>query len=465
MLPKFSPGVRRLVVASLFATPVAHVPALQAQQAEKSNGMSLMMTGPLGVPMSRIGSGTSWLPDSAPMYGSMKSVGGWGVMSHFSVFVQGNSQGGPRGDSQFGSLNWGMLGASHALAGGRLQLRGMMSVDVATVGGQGYPLLLQTGESYKGQALHDRQHPHDLFMEIAAIYDRALTETVAMQLYLAPAGEPATGPVAFPHRASAAADPFATIAHHWQDATHVSFGVATAALYTRQLKIEGSLFNGREPDDTRTNLDYRKAKLDALAARVTFNPNGQTSITASYANIPDAEVAHEGESLRRATASLLHSQSRADNGSVSIALIVGANALTHEKWSPSVTAEALRDFRGKTTLFARAEVVRKSGEDLVVSLHENPNTFLPPRGYVAETTEFTVSAITLGAVRELTTGKLGSLGLGGRGTLNIVPSSLSKTYGSRTPVGGAIYLRWRPSRMASMSGMAGMDHTQHMHGR
>lgn len=426
--------------------------------------MTLMMSGPLGIPMSRIGSGTSWLPDSAPMYGAMKSVGNWGVMSHFSVFVQGDAQGGPRGDSQFGSLNWGMLGASHALAGGRLQLRGMMSVDAITVGGKGYPLLLQTGESYKGKALHDRQHPHDLFMEIAAVYDRALTEKVAMQLYVAPAGEPATGPVAFPHRPTAAADPLATISHHWQDATHVSFGVATAALYTRQLKIEGSLFNGREPDDTRTNLDYRNAKLDALSARVTFNPGGQTSVSASYANIPDAEVAHEGESLRRATASVLHSRSFADNGSLSLALIVGANALAHEQWSPSVTGEALRDFRGKTTVFARGEVVRKSGEDLVVDVHDTPNIFLRPVGYVAQEHEYTLSSLTIGAVRDLATGKLGSLGLGARGTVNFVPSSLSEIYGSRTPVGGAVYLRWRPSRMTSMTGMKGMDHSQHMRG-
>jgi len=462
MPPKYSPGARRLGAALLLAGIIASAPSLLlAQKPESPNGMSLMMTGPLGLPMSRIGSGTAWLPDSAPMYGSMRSVGQWGVMSHFSVFVQGNAQGGPRGDTQFGSLNWGMLGATHSLAGGRLQLRGMMSVDAFTVGGKGYPLLLQTGESYNGEALHDRQHPHDLFMEIAAVYDRALTDNVAMQLYLAPAGEPASGPVAFPHRPTAVADPFATISHHWQDATHVSFGVATAAVYTRRLKIEGSLFNGREPDDTRTNLDYRRAKLDALAARVTFNPDGRTAMSASFANLPDAEVKHAGESLRRATASVLHTQSRADNGSLSLALIVGANALEQEHWSPSVTAEALRDFRGKMTVFARGEVVRKSSEELVVTLAENPKTLPLPVGDKVHDNGFTLSTFTLGAVRELSAGKLGLLGLGARGTLNLVPKSLSATYGSRTPVGGAVYLRWRPSRMRSVSGMADM---KHMHG-
>ena len=202
--------------------------------------MSSAMTDPLGLPMTRIGSGTAWLPDSAPMYGVMRGAGAWMFMLHGTVFVQQIVQRGPRGDSQFGSLNWGMVNAMRPLAGGRLQLRAMTSLDAGTVGGKGYPLLLQTGESYRGQSIHDRQHPHDLFMEIAAVYEHALTNDVALQLYAAPAGEPALGPVAFPHRPSAAADPFATLSHHWQDATHVSFGVLTAGAYTRRVKLEGS---------------------------------------------------------------------------------------------------------------------------------------------------------------------------------------------------------------------------------
>ncbi len=427
--------------------------------------MTLMMRGPLDVPMSRLGSGTSWLPDSAPMYGVMKSVGGWGIMAHASVFAQYDAQGGRRGSSQFGSINWGMLGASHALAGGRLQLRGMASLEPFTVGGSGYPLLLQSGESYKGQSIHDRQHPHDLFMELAVVYDRALTRDVAFQLYAAPVGEPAVGPVAFPHRPSASADPFASIGHHWQDATHVSFGVATAALYTRTVKLEASLFNGREPDDIRTNFDYARAKLDAVAFRATFNPDGFTSLSASAARIPDAESAHPGEAIRRVTASMLRSRTSSAGRMASLALIVGANSVGGEHWTPAVTAEVLHDVWPKTSLFLRGEVVQKSGEELLV---DTPPQIAPAPIVDSHPPEYVVSALSLGAVRELTSGSSGSLSFGLRGTLNIVPETLRALYGSRTPLGAVVYLRWRPSRMSmaamsDMPGMKGMHDMKTMH--
>ncbi len=421
-----------------------------------SDGMALMMRGPLDLPMSRTGSGTSWLPDSAPMFGVMRSVGSWGIMAHASVFAQANAQGGARGETQLGSLNWAMAGATHALAGGRLQLRGMVSADALTVGGKGYPLLLQTGETYRGEAIHDRQHPHDVFMEIAAVYDRAIARNLAFQLYAAAAGEPASGPVAFPHRPSAAADPFATLAHHWQDATHVSFGVLTGALYSRRVKLEASLFNGREPDDVRTNLDYRGARLDAIAGRVTVNATPFSSFSASYANMPDAEVKHPGEAVQRATASWLHSRPRAENGSLSVALIAGANAVEREHWTSSVSAELLRDFRGRTTVFARGELVQKSEEELALPSESHAGS---PKDDEHEET-FRIASMTVGVVRELLTGKRGMLGLGVRGTVNLVPSTIQNVYGSRTPVGGAIYLRWRPSRM----NIGGMQDDHSMHG-
>ena len=409
--------------------------------------MSSAMTDPLGLPMTRIGSGTAWLPDSAPMYGVMRGAGAWMFMLHGTVFVQQIVQRGPRGDSQFGSLNWGMVNAMRPLAGGRLQLRAMTSLDAGTVGGKGYPLLLQTGESYRGQSIHDRQHPHDLFMEIAAVYEHALTNDVALQLYAAPAGEPALGPVAFPHRPSAAADPFATLSHHWQDATHVSFGVLTAGAYTRRVKLEGSLFNGREPDDIRTNLDFHGARLDSYAGRLTVSPTPALAVSASFGRLADAEKAHPGEVVRRAVASMLWSRSLADSGSASVALIMGGNAVEHEDWSRSAALEGLVDIRGRLQLFARAEVVEKSAEELNFGAH-------------AASATYRVGHISLGLLREMPLGRAGRAGLGARVTMNLVPDALSAAYGSRLPLGAAVYLRWRTSRMI-MGGMNGMDHMHH----
>src|SRR6266850_1933961 len=184
-----------------------------------------MHEGPLGIPETRMGSGTSWLPDASPMHAAHHTLGRSTLMLH--------GKGGSRGSNQLGIVNWGMVAASRPLGGGQLQLRAMLSAEPWTIGSRGYPLLVQSGESYQGAPLHDRQHPHDLFMELAALYERPVAGNLGLSLYLAPVGEPAVGPVAFPHRPSAADDPLAPISHHWQDGTHITFGVVTVGVFTR----------------------------------------------------------------------------------------------------------------------------------------------------------------------------------------------------------------------------------------
>ena len=149
-----------------------------------------------------------------------------------------------------------------------------------TIPGDGFPQLLQTGESYHGVHLHDRQHPHDFVMEASFTIRHPLSDWLGAELYLAPVGEPALGPTAFMHRASAEGDPFPPISHHWQDSTHISFGVATAALYTKQVKLEASWFNGREPDDNRWNFDFDT--LDSFSVRLSANPVRPVSLQVSY---------------------------------------------------------------------------------------------------------------------------------------------------------------------------------------
>jgi hypothetical protein len=186
-----------------------------------------MMTGQLGIPQSREGSGTSWLPDASPMYAVHSQAGPWSLMFHGNVFLQYIDEGGERGESQIGSVNWLMGMAQRPLGGGALALRAMVSAEPFTVGECGFPQLLQSGESCNGEPLHDRQHPHDLFMELAAKYDRALTDRVGVEVYGGPVAEPALGPTAFPHRPSSMPYPSAPISHHWLDASHISFGSVT----------------------------------------------------------------------------------------------------------------------------------------------------------------------------------------------------------------------------------------------
>src|SRR3569832_2187808 len=304
----------------------SHDTASRDTAAAPTGDMEERMAGVLGIPPTRLGSGTSWQPQAAPHYGWHFVRGSWSLMIHGVAYAEYDRQLGARGDDQFGSINWGMLMAMHSLWGGMRHLHGMRSAEPATIGSEGYPLLLQSGESYRGSPLHDRQHPHDLFMETAAIYEHPVADNLALSLYVAPVGEPAIGPVAFPHRPSAASDPLAPLGHHWQDATHITFGVLTLGMFSRTWKEEGSIFNGREPDEHRTDIEVRK--LDSYAARIFYNPDAHWSYSVSTAYLASPEVLHPEESLHRYGASIMNTRLLGARGEWNSSLIYGANAVS-----------------------------------------------------------------------------------------------------------------------------------------
>ena len=389
----------------------------------------------------------SQVPAAVPLPAVDFASGAWKLMVQGAAFAQFDGQGGPRGGEQLGSTNWGMLMASHALAGGELQLRTMLSLDALGVTGFGYPLLLQSGEEYHGAPLHDRQHPHDAFMELGALYQRHVSNAVGVSFYAAPAGEPALGPTAFMMRPSAMDNPVAPIGHHWQDVTHVSFGVLTAGLFTKRWKLEGSWFNGRESDDQRWNFD--PIRLDSWSGRLSFAPGAHWSMSASYGYLNSPEQLEPAVSEHRATLSVAHGMLVGDAGEWSSSLIWGGNTRDGESLSNSLLAESEFSPDGRNSFIARAEYVQKSASELVVDI--------APFNFASER-RFDVSEISLGYVRELTTWRSGTLGVGVLGTLNFVPSTLRAAYGSSTPAGAVLFVRVRLRRTA----MPGMDHMDGM---
>ena len=442
--------MRSIVTGSMAALLVFLVTMVRPANAQMDMQQSPQMhAGPLGIPETRMGSGTSWLPDSSPMHAAHYMLGKWTVMLHGLGFVQYDWQGGSRGSNQVGLTNWAMGMATRQVSGGHLQLRAMLSAEPWTIGSRGYPLLVQTGETYNGAPLHDRQHPHDLFMELAALYERGITRNAGISLYLAPVGEPALGPVAFPHRPSASADPLAPLSHHWQDGTHITFGVLTAGLFTHTAKLEASWFNGREPDENRTNFDYSGRRLDSYSARLSVNPGPRWSVAAWYAYVKSPEELHPDESLHRLGAGVSTTQPAGNGGRWSTSLIYGGNdPIGASTLSNSVVLESSLDL-GMNWFFGRAEYVRKSAEDLVISS-------VPP------TTEYDVTSLVLGFLREI--GHVAGLeaGFGVRGSLNFLPRNLEADYGSRTPGGVAVYLRLRPAgRGMKMDAMPGMPEHRH----
>ncbi|MGH9893774.1 MAG: hypothetical protein ACREA0_17680, partial [bacterium] len=242
----------------------------------------------------REASGTAWLPDETPMYGIVRTWKEWEVMLHGNAFVQLLYEPGDRhrtggfGSRQVSSVNWGMVMARRPLGAGRVGLRVMMSGEPWTVADCGFLNLLATGEMCQRDTIHDRQHPHDLFMELAADYDRSLAGSLRWQVYAGLSGEPALGPAGFPHRLSAMPNPVAPISHHWLDSSHITFGLVTTGLYQRRWKAEMSIFNGREPDQNRADLDL--GALDSFSGRLTFLPTNRIALQVSAGHLHEAEA-------------------------------------------------------------------------------------------------------------------------------------------------------------------------------
>ncbi|HWA70736.1 MAG TPA: hypothetical protein VG937_00305 [Polyangiaceae bacterium] len=395
--------------------------------------MDIDTTGPLGIPITRGASGTAWQPDSTPMHALHGMAGGWTLMLHGNVFVGYDSQSSDRGTGRFISTNWLMFMAEHNLGPGAFGARVMLSAEPLTVGGRGYPLLLQTGETWNDAPLHDRQHPHDFFMELALLYTLPVSANVGVQLYVAPAGEPALGPVAFPHRASAMSDPLAPIGHHWQDSTHISYGVLTAGVFMHQVKLEGSWFNGREPDEDRWDVDLRAP--DSYSGRLSFNPDENWSLQGSYGYLSSPEPSEPSLSLHRVTASTTYNRHSGAETNWATTFVVGGNIEQGGSVTPAFLLETNWNLDGHHDLFGRAEYARKTGRDLVL-----PEQLEPSR--------FDMATLALGYVYYF--GHVASFmpGIGARGSINWLDSSLENSYGTRFPMGGMVFAQVLPTAMS-----------------
>jgi len=390
------------------------------------------------LPHAREGSGTSWLPDSSPVYAHHFMADDWMLMLHYSLAAGYDDQWSDRGSRRFTSVNWIMGMATRSLLGGQLTLRTMLSAEPATMGGHlQLPLLLQSGESYGGAPLHDRQHPHDLFMETAALYRHPIGDAFGVEVYGAAAGEPALGPTAFMHRPAGMINPFPPIGHHWQDSTHISFGVITAGVYTRWAKLEGSLFHGREPDEDRWNFDF--GALDSWSGRLSLNPTDQTSFQVSYGYIHSPEALEPDVSLHRVTASATYSAPIRTDGNFAMTALWGRNVESGHA-SDSALAEATLDLDGSNVPFARLEYVQKLGHDLVVP--GDPEA------------KYDVFQAQLGFVRRFTGGPVVPF-IGLTVDVGLVPASLEGVYGTRAPVGAFFFFGLQPPKATG----------SHLHGR
>jgi hypothetical protein len=392
----------------------------------------------LNLPMNRNGSGTGWLPDASPMYGYMLHSSKWMYMFHGNIFLRYNNQDisneGTHGDSKVDAPNWFMaMGQRRVGANGLFHFNAMFSLD-PVFGGSGYPLLFQTGEVYKGKPLVDRQHPHDLFSELSAAYTQSFTKDMDAFVYFGYPGEPALGPVAFMHRTSTLNNPDATLGHHWQDATHITFGVATLGFRYKIVKIDGSVFTGREPNESR--YDFDRPRFDSYSYRVTVNPTNVLSMQISRGFINSPEELDPDEDVTRTTASVTHGMPmNKENYFLSSTFAWGYNDSGENHKENSFTLESNLQL-DRVAIYGKYENIDKAAEELALDQFE-------------ESKIFNITAITLGInytlLRQLKT----NFALGAQGSIFMADSSLHPIYG-KNPMAAEIYLRISPTLMKTM---------------
>ena len=351
------------------------------------------------------------------------------LMLHGAAFPRYTNVSTRRGDDRLDAPNWIMAMYSHPFSDvTQLGLRLMMSLDPLTEGGRGYPLLFQTGESWHDQPLHDRQHPHDLFDELSLSLSQMISGDFSTYFYFGYPGEPALGPPTFMHRVSAMDDPDAPIGHHWQDSTHVTFGVATAGLQWKDIKIEGSVFTGREPNENR--YDFDRPKFDSYSGRISWNPTQNLALQVSHGYINSPEALEPEIKRHRTTASAIYNLPLAPDSNWSSGFVWGKNNDSGEKTESFLFETNYQ--RGRDTVYGRWERVEKSGAELVL------------RGGDASRI-FPLNSATIGYVRDLSRGTFVDLGLGAQFTLNFWPESLDRYYGrDGVGYGFEIFLRVRP---------------------
>ena len=413
-----------------------HHPVIEqaASQDTTTSGMNMagmdMDASPNGqLPSPHAGSGTGWQPASAPGHEWMTMHGGWELMAHGVIFADYNQQGGPRGEGKAESMNWGMFMEQHKLGSGTILFRQMFSAESLTSPHPGFPELFQTGETYHGEPLVDHQHPHNVFAELSLLYTLPLTEKISWEFYGGPSAEPALGPVTFMHRASVSELPMAPLGHHLQDSTHTSFGVVTTGFVIDRVKLEGSAFNGREPNEERWSI--QPGALDSWSGRASIAPTRDWTAQYSVGRLEHPEAAEPGSQWRQ-TASVEY------NHAFSSGSLAAANWATSLIWGRvhkiatgtnlnSYLLESTLNFWRRNYAFTRAELVDK--DELFPQAAVHP--------------AYRIGAYTFGGVRDVVQNRKWQLGVGADVTVYSKPAALDAAYGSY-PVSFQIFLRVRP---------------------
>jgi hypothetical protein len=404
-----------------------------AQSSMPGMNMNMVDMNAASMDLTSIATGTSVNPVSWPMPMIMTHLGSWNTMFMGTAFLVDTQQSGPRGGDKLYSTNWLMASAEHrAGANGAFQFDLMLSLEPATVTDRRYPLLFQTGETAFGQPIVDGQHPHNLIMGLGVHYVHEINSNARLEFYFAPVGDPALGPVAYPHRASAEELPEAPISHHWQDSTHISDDVATVGVGYRKIKLEASGFHGAEPGENRWII--QQGAIDSWSARLWFFPAKNWTAQISTGRLTHPEALEPGDQVRT-TASLEYIKPMA-GGSWASSIIWGRN---HETATGrnlnSYLAESVLPVKRRNFITGRVELVDK--DELFAddpALEQNLDVLFG--------STFRIGEYTIGYTRDVELFRHIQTGVGANFTAYSLPSPIKPYYGDH-PAGGNIFVRFR----------------------
>jgi hypothetical protein len=396
-------------------------------------GMNMVDMNAASMDLMNVSSGTSVNPEAWPMPMILTHFGSWNSTFMGDGFVVETQQSGPRGGDKLYSTNWFMGTAEHrAGANGAFQLDLMLSLEPATVTGRRYPLLFQTGETAFGQPIVDGQHPHNFIMGLGVHYVVELGAKTKLEFYAAPVGDPALGPVAYPHRASAEELPEAPISHHWQDSTHISDDVVTVGVGYRKLKLEASGFHGAEPGENRWIV--QQGAIDSWSARLWFFPAKNWAAQVSAGRLTHPEALEPGDQVR-STASVEYTKPM-QGASWASSVIWGRNHETATGRNVnSYLAESVLPVKRKNFLTGRVELVDK--DELFAD-----QPLLQQNVDILYGSTFRIGAYTIGYTRDIDLFRHVETGVGANFTSYSLPDAIKPYYGDR-PLGVNVFIRLR----------------------
>lgn len=377
-----------------------------------------LVRGPLQLSRARLGSGTSWLPASSPMYGLLFGDDDWGFMLRGNIFAGYQAFSSERGAHGFMTTNTLLATGWHGIGRHELMARLALSWEALTMGNS-YPLIGQTDDAVPARLPPDRQPAQELFIEASLTYTVALNGDSALQVYAAASGEPALGPPAFNYRVSAFSDPLPPITQGRIESAP-AFGVLTAGWFGHSTKIEGSWFNAAKSPARVYDFELRVPASFAL--RLSVNPGRAWSSQLSYGYLNVLDRADGGPRVQRLTGSLSHNLRLGLEANWATTFALGFRRPAGGPTRPGLLLESSWNVQEHHTVYGRFEYERAAAAR--------------------------VGMLALGYVYYFR--PLASLapGIGARASLSPLAAALEPDYGTRVPVGGMIYVQLRPAALA-----------------